>query len=225
MMCRLPNRSVFGDDYLDFMLCGVVAPELRNTVARGLAPLAALGFLQKISRSLTRDVKHHVEGVGRLRVIANDVNGVLQPVAFIASDVKARGLGHFGRQTLYHLGGIIVDPEHQGKGLGKKLVRDELAQTRADLLGFHTQNAHMLRLGRKVSNYDFLLSYLLATEMGTKDPQVATVAAVPSVVEAGRYGEHSLYGDLGKFQQEGRVIPDLDYEHGDAIVYVGKVKK
>lgn len=207
------------------MLSGAIASELGGMVARGLAPMTATGFLKDLTQEVIQDVENHVLGVDRLRVLVGDGGGTgVVPVAFVASEVKPVRDG-IRDATLYHLGGIIVGRSYQGKGLGRILVRDELTQTEADLLGFHTQSLHMLVLGHELSEYDFSLSSGLAEEMGTHNPQIQMLGHRPSVVEKGRYGDHSLYGDLGKFEKGGRVIRDLDYRHGDAVVYVGKVKQ
>ena len=195
-------------------------------VAAGLAPMTAAGFLKELTESVIADVENHVLGVDRLRVIVGDHSGsAVVPIAFSASNVRRVSTYHPNDKTLFQLGGIIVGRSYQDEGLGRKLVQDELVQTVADLLGFHTQSLHMLALGHHISDYDFSLSSGLAEEMGTPDSEVVMLGKRPSVIHIGRYGGKSLYGDQMRFSRQGMRIKGLNTRNGDAVVYVGKVKK
>lgn len=199
--------------------------ELGQMVARGLAPMTATGFLRNLTQSVIEDVENHVIGVDRLRVIVGDGGGTgVVPVAFSASEVKPVRDG-IRDAILYHLGGIIVGRSYQGEGLGRRLVKDELDQTEADLLGFHTQSLHMLKLGDQLSEHHLYLSQGFAEEIGTQNFDVQTFGKEPRVVHIGRYGGQSLYGDLMCFNRQGMRIKGLNTRNGDAVVYVGEVKK
>jgi hypothetical protein len=207
-------------------MLNVAASELSYMVARGLSGITAAGFLTTLTEGLVEDVHQHIQSP-RLRVAVSD-DGInnLEPVAFIASEVKHQGFGQFGSQNLYHLGGIIIDEKH--RGVGEKLLRDELKQTHAGLLGFHTQNARMLSLGDKLAEHDFhsadMQSGVMGTPIARKQYRDLPERGL-SVIESARYGHSSLYGNLATFYKKDMAIPGLNPETGDAIVYVGKVKK
>lgn len=208
------------------MLLGIVAPELGEMVAKGLAPMTAAGFLKDLTQGVIEDVENHVLGVDRLRVIVGDHSGSgVVPVAFSASKVIRVSMNHVNDTSLFHLGGIIVGRSYQGEGLGRKLVQDELIQTQADLLGFHTQSLHMLKLGDQLAEHHLYLSSGLAEEMGTPEPDVRMLGKESRAIHIGRYGGKSLYGDLMRFNRQGMRIKDLNTKNGDAVVYVGEVKK
>ena len=186
--------------------------ELSQMVARGLSPMTACGFLTKLSQAVVDDVERHITEVERVRVVATNVDNDLLPVAFVASSMH---------KHLYHLGGIIVSSQEQGKGIGHKIIQDELLVTDAELLGFHTQSKHMKRLGEKLSNYHYHLALIRAGEIGTLTTETMMIDDQLALVQPARYGGASLYGDLQTFTQMGRQIQGLNTKRGDALVYVG----
>lgn len=223
-MYSLNHRSVFGGEYAELTINNLVAGELAMMVARGLSPMTATGFLTEMSEALVDDVYKHIQ-CERLRVVVDNQDN-LEPVAFLASRLVHSGFGHFGSDNLYYLGGMIVDEQH--RGIGGRLLRGDLMNTRADYLGLHTQNLKMLGLGEKLSNYDYHLAKIRAVSLGT--PEVNTqYVDLPGrgmyVIHAGRYGQSSLYRDLGSYYERGMSIPGVDPSTGDAVVFVGKVKK
>lgn len=195
-------------------------------VADGLAPVTALGFLKRLTDEVIDDVRHHVVGAPRLRVIAS-YKGIdaLEPIAFVASASQPVSIYTPHDHQLFDLGGIIIHPEFQHQKMGKRLVRDELEQTDADLIGFQTQNMLMLALGHALSEYDFSLSSGLAAEIGSHQTVTQMLGDRLSVVQEGRYEGQSLYGDTSRYEREGMRIPGLNYHNGDAVVFVGKVRR
>lgn len=198
-----------------------MAPELGDMVARGLAPMTAAGFLKELTEDVERDVVDHVVGVERLRVVTNES---LQPLAFLASKIVMASIFHPNDIALYHLGGMIVDGIVQNERKGLALLRDELEKTGATHLGFHTQNAHALRLGETVAKHDFSLSSALATDLDTRHPDYQIVDGRSMVVDVGRYPIGGLYGDGGRFKYKKMQIPRLNTRNGDAVVFVGRVR-
>lgn len=193
-------------------------------VAHGLVPMVAAGFLSDLTDERIRDTEKHVVGVDRLRVVGKKLDNNFVPVAFTASDVKTVSLHRPNDNTLYHLGGVIVADQSQNRGIGRKLIADELKQTDATLLGLHTQNLLMLALAHQMSEYSFSFSSGTANELGTPDPELCMLGERMSVIHRGRYGGKSLYGDKKEFRRRGMQIKGLNTNNGDAIVYVGEIK-
>lgn len=198
-----------------------LAPTLLNSLAEGLTPLTALGFMydvDDITPGLAQDVRNHVLPSERLRVVFGEEN---EPMAFIASAIKETMRGR-----LYELEGIIIHPDQQGKHLGKNLLVDELKRTHAKLLGFQTQNQRMLDLGESVASLDAKLALELATKIGTPSPSLRSGENNREiVVHAKRYGGESLYRNIDQFRQDGKEIPGLKTLEGDALVFIGKIKE
>ncbi len=200
--------------------------ELGSMVALGLAPMTAAGFLKDLTNSVIVDVENHVLGVDRLRVVVNRRGGnELIPIAFLASNVKKVSLYSADDNIMLHVGGEIVDGPYQNRGIGPDLIKSELAHTNATLLGGHTQNLHALKMLEGLADYELGLSNTLAQMLGTPNPEIVCLDDGPKVVHVGRYGDHSLYGDLKHFRQQQSVIKGLNYENGDAVVFVGQIKE
>lgn len=193
-------------------------------VAEGLAPMVAAGFLRELTKEVEEDTRKHVVGIERLRVVGMRNEDLFAPMAFLASAIIETSCYRPNDVRLFHLGGVIVQSQLQDRGIARKLLVDELQQTRATHLGFHTQNAHMLRLGDELSRYDYSISGGLAEELGTRQMQTAIVDDRSFIVDAGRYGVGGLYGDLNEFRQRRMSIRGLNTLSGDAVVYVGRVK-
>lgn len=214
-------RSVFGDGYSELYVPSQLPAELAEMIVHGLAPMTAAGFLRNLTEAVIDDVRTHIVGVERLRVVTHDET--LDPVAFLASRMVHASIYHPNDIHMYHLGGIIVDPSTQHRGIGRKLLEDETRRTGSTALGFHTQNLHMLALGSMLTEYDFSLASSLAPDMGTADPSYVILGERPSVVHVGRYNGQSLYGDSEAFRQQGSLIRGLNTQNGDAVVYVGRI--
>lgn len=192
---------------------------LIDALVDGLTPLTALGFMYDVPRKfemreLARDVRRHIVPVERLRIVSKDN----QPIAFIAAETQQTQFG-----SMYHLGGVIIHPDYQGNGLAKNLLIDEIAQTGAKLLAFHTQSRDMLALGEKLAEMSLSLSSGLAEEIGTPDPDPIMLGDKARVVHHGRYNGKNLYHNLSRFREEGKPIEGLNYLMGDAIVFVGEI--
>lgn len=216
-MSNFNHRSVFGGEYLEFLLCGIVAPQLSQMVALGLAPKVAAGFLKEMTKDVLEDTENHAKGVDRLRVIVDSSGEV---GAFAASNVRNVSIYKRDDSRVLHVGGIIVSPELQGKRVGTSLVMSEMGIEGANLLAFHTQNRHMLDLGEKVTQYSYALTTALADEFETANPRDQVIGGVRRVVQDKRYGQGSLYGQL----RSDIAIKGLG-RGGNAIFYVGERKR
>lgn len=197
-----------------------LGPVLIDALVDGLTPLTAMGFMYEEAPAialceLERDVHNHVVPVERLRIVSDEDGN---PVAFLASEVKKTPYGR-----VLHAGGCIVHPDFQGKGMGRKLLVKEIEQTNAKILAFHTQNIDALRLGMRVAEMDVALAFDLAPVIGTPNPHLEEINGGYYVVHSGRYGQ-SLYYNIERFREEEKVIPDLNFLMGDAVVFVGEVR-
>jgi len=162
----------------------------RKGLVRELTPVTARGFLTEPSPALAQDVANHVLDCDRLSVTRQ--RGRVS--SFIAADIEDGD---------YHLGGIIVEPEHQRTGLGYEALRRELVKTDAETLRFHTQSKKVKGLGNKVAR------------IKRKDGQ--------PVVDKRRYGGKSLYGNVAEF--ESSAIQDINWREGDAEFCQGRVRQ
>lgn len=192
-------------------------------VARGLAPMTAVGFLTHLSDELINDVYRHIQ-TPRLRVVVESEEN-LRPVAFMASKEFKNGYGQFGHELLYYLGGMIVDEQH--RGIGGRLLRSDLKRTNATHIALQTQNLKMLEAAERLTDYNFQLTDARAESIGTpliKKQYRELPDRGMAVIHSERYGSSSLYGDLEQFNARGMKIPGIDPQTGDAIVYVGRVR-
>jgi hypothetical protein len=182
-------------------------PALHKHLVDQLTPLTAAGFLRsQVTPELRQDVAQHVISSDRL-VVAH-ING--QVSGFVASLLVPTP-----DSRLYHLEGIIIYPEFHGTGIALELLRRELAQTDADLLGFHTQSAKMKSLGQHLADFQSQLALDYGLLIGSRNQQEA--------VDIARYGDASLYGDQQQFSP--LAIPDINWQRGDAQVLIGRIFK
>jgi len=183
-----------------------------------LTLLTAQGFMRDISsqtayKMLFQDVFNHVVPCDRLSVYRS-LSG--EPVAFLAAGIK-----EYEGQRIYHLEGIIVDPNLHGKGFAHEALKRELVDCKSDILTFHTQSRLMEKLGSKVSGYDINLSRDIANLIGTSN----FVDLPEGPIDRGRYGGNSLYDDTEKFDSIAIKRPDFNYLNGDAIIFAGRVNR
>ena len=188
------------------------------SLSHELTPLTAQGFMRDIStekayEELYQDVFNHVVPCDRLSVYRK-VTG--EAVAFIAA-----GLKEFEGKQIYHLEGIIVDPNLHGKGFAQEVLKKELVDCKAGILTFHTQSRLMEKLGNKVSDFDIHLTRKIAELIETSN----LIDLPEGPIDKGRYGGQSLYGDTEKFDSVAIKRPDFSYLNGDAIIFAGRVKK
>lgn len=182
--------------------------EKRKIIAAELTPLTGKGFLKSdlYSKELTDDVFNHVFFAPRLTIVRNKENS---PVAFVASEIRT-----IDDQALYELGGIIIDPSLQGSGLAFRLLRDELLETKAEILILRTQNKRMLGLASKLAALD--------TELTLHFAPYIYPGNLDGYINRNVYpGGHSLYEDEAAFAQD--AIEDINWRQGDALVVCGWV--
>lgn len=228
---RVKPAGWIGEGFLEFFLSGKLEEDLAEMIVSGLAPMTAAGFLKQVSESLVKDVRDHVIGVDRLRVVVSPAGDrQLEPVAFFASNVREVSPSARVRGKLFHFGGGIVSQEFLRKGIGPRVAADELRLSEADFIAGHTQNLHALKLCESLAEYDFALARMLASDIGTPNPIEQRVHEGRYYVHAGRYsngggGNQSLYGDLAEFQARGMQIKDLDTSAGDAVLFAGRVRQ
>ncbi len=180
----------------------------RKSIAEELTPLTGKGFLKSDlhSQELTLDVFNHVVFSPRLTVVRSSES---TPVAFIASDIRT-----IDDQQVFELGGIIVDPTLHGSGLALRLLKDELLETKADILILRTQSKKMLGLANKLAVLDSELTLHFAPYIypGNLDGYINR-KVYP--------GQHSLYEDEESFAND--AIEEINWRQGDALVVCGWV--
>lgn len=182
--------------------------EAQGQLVSELTPVTGRGFLRKDihSQELYNDVAQHVIDCERLIVIRNKDEVSL----FIAASIKKQN-----GVTIYHLEGIIVEPEFHGTGLAYIALKNDIEVCSAKILAFHTQSLRMFRLGQKLADITEQESLKYASLINTRNQQ--------GVVDVARYGGQSLYENIVEFAHQ--AIPNLNFKNGDALICAGFVKK
>lgn len=184
-----------------------------SCLSKELCPLTSEGFMRGcVTPELASDVDQHLQVADRI-VVARDEQSKT-PVAFITASMHEFQAGN-EPGLMYHLEGIIVDPDCQGSGISKELLTEDVIDSKATHLGFHTQNARMRALGGKVAEINDQDSIQYANVIDTRNPQ--------GIVDAHRYGNCCLYGNQEKFAQT--AISEIDWQAGDALICIGPVRK
>ena len=187
----------------------------KDVLVESLLAVATDGFMRQADGLLYEDIYVHVFDCDRLTVITNESG---QALGFIAANVGLKE-----DKVLYHLGGIILMEEIQGKGVAKGFLAQELAECGADVMCFHTQSESMRRLGLSLAEPNLGLAVELFG-----DSCVLDYLDSGQAVERGRYYSRyggSLYGDVGRFGDKAITDPGFDFLGGDAIVFAGFVRK
>lgn len=184
-----------------------------DALTKSLLPIYLAGFLHQQhpngiepNNPLFSDLYNHLRQAQRLLVfdVANS------PEAFVVSRLIKCQVG-----TVYHLQGIVINPAFQGHELGLHLLQNELRLANADYLAFHTQSRRMHNLGHKLADLNESDALQLAALIGTNRQA--------GLIDRGRYGRGSLYGDINRFRPE--AIKGIGFEQGDAIICAGPIKK
>lgn len=187
-------------------------PELMTKLAVELSPLTCEGFMRScVSLELIKDVSNHLMVSDRI-VVARDTEQ--KPIAFMTSSMHTFEGIRGEQELMYHLEGIIVKPECQGSGLSKQLIAQDVLESGATYLGFHTQNGRMKSLGLKIAyiNDDDSLRYA----------NIIDTHKLQGVHDVGRYGNTSLYGNQEKFALY--ALTDINWRQGDAAVCIGPIR-
>lgn len=172
-----------------------------------LTPVTGRGFLRYDveGNSLRQDVENHVLGCDRLVICMCEG----EVSCFVAASLR-----EFGEFAVYHLEGVIVEPQFQSAGLALLVMKEELVETSADILAFHTQSIKMVRLGNKLATLNRQLAIEVADLIHTSNQSGA--------IDIGRYGGQSLY-DNPTFAEV--AIKSLNWQNGDALICAGWVGK
>lgn len=181
----------------------------RLAITNKLTNLTAEGFMRDgIAEELVHDVENHVAESPRLFLL-HDNNDT--PKAYICAEVSIwRGY------SVYELGGIIIHPSLQQKGLGLSMIQTELDDVNPDILILRTQNNSMYKLAAKVA--------ILDEKLAAKMAPTYYPTNLDGCINHGVYRNGgSLYGDIVHF--ESQAIPSIDWKSGDGLVVAGFIKK
>ena len=185
-------------------------PEILSCLSQELSPLTCMGFMRnEVTPELVADVSNHLAISDRVAV-ARDLQQ--KPIAFITASMKTFGKNS-RQELLYHLEGIIVDPMYHGTGFSKIFLAQDVKNSGATFLGFHTQNGRMQSLGSKIANINNADSIRFADVIDTHRQE--------GVNDVGRYGTSSLYGNTEQFVDF--AIANINWQQGDAMVCIGPV--
>ncbi len=189
-----------------YMSPGTIPEQHRCELARILTPLAGMGFMRKdiYADALYQDVSHHVLDCDRLLVSRRGSR---------ASAFAAISLHDGTGELIYHIEGVVVHPDYQGKGLGAEMLKKDIRLIHPNTVAFHTQSTHMLKLAAKLANLNETDSRRVASIINSYQPIGLT--------DVKRYGT-CLYEDIEKFKEI--AVPGLDVLNGDALICAGPVK-
>ncbi|MBD3329450.1 GNAT family N-acetyltransferase [Candidatus Dojkabacteria bacterium] len=90
----------------------------------------------------------------------------------------------------FHLGGLLVFPDFQGRGLGSSFLQNLVDREGTPYFGFHTQNTAMLRTGGHLGQYSEQLTIQMAYSLGSIRPEKRGGL----IVDCDRYPPGGLYG-------------------------------
>ncbi|NDC37553.1 MAG: hypothetical protein EBZ48_05825 [Proteobacteria bacterium] len=184
-----------------------------NALAKELLGAYAGGFMHSESAVASRadefleDLRNHLRSSERIVVAEHG-----ERRAVLCGSVVSCEAG-----KIYALGGLLIEPGLQQRGLGSELLQQELLETGAHYLSFHTQSRIMEGLGRKYADITPLSSRLIAGYL----PLHHANLDYSTCIDHGRYGGKALYGDLDRLKTI--AVPVLDLAKGDAQFFAGKV--
>lgn len=185
-----------------------------DALSRDLLGAYAGGFMHSESAVATRteefleDLRKHLKSSQRV-VVAHEGN---------RRAVLCGSVGDCGIGRIYLLGGLLIEPGLQHRGLGSALLQRELIETKAQMLAFHTQSKIMEGLGRKYADINLMSSRLIAQYL----PDHHVNLDHNTCIDRGRYGGKPLYGDLERLREI--AIPDIDVDKGDARFFAGVIR-
>lgn len=182
------------------------AKELLGTYARGF--LHSQDAVAKRADEFLADLVEHLRSSERIAIARQGEHR-----AVLCGSVRESPLGR-----IFHLGGILVDPALQRQGVALDLLRNELIESKAIILTFHTQTENMVKLGNRCAEISLRLSQAVSPYLEdlhrNLDPQ--------SCIDHQRYGGQPLYGDLEALRKF--RIPGINISRGDARFFAGLVK-
>lgn len=179
-----------------------------------LTAITAYGFMyeganRKQLAVLRSDVANHVLPVERTRVIFDSDSEV---AGYLTGESIPTQHGR-----LFNIHAAMLHPKHQGKGVIKSAMNNELDATRAEAIAFQTGSGRMFGFGQKFGTHSNALAMEFAPLIGTNNPQLKEVDGEEMVLDVGRYPRLGLYLDRARFISEGCEIPGLS--PSDAILF------
>lgn len=126
----------------------------------------------------------------------------------------------------------LVDQEHQGQGLMKRLIQASIERTEAKFLCLHTQNPHMVRTVRSFCPEGYL--FPIDSSVSGQGLELAQLFCHnaqqfdgPVMIERGMYlGGNPLYGDRRERRTtdvdiEAFFENNVDFQKGDSVLVIG----
>lgn len=155
-----------------------------DSTMQALFDLYFQAFGKEESDEGKRDLMTHICSADEVDLVLADS----EVIGFISYDVL---LTPQRRQPFFYLGGELINPLKQRRGLGTSALKTAMELADIWYFGFHTQNSAMLRAGEKLGNYSGQLSRHMAYSMGSRNP----VFQNGMTVDRNRYPPTGLYGE------------------------------
>ncbi|MBU1199000.1 MAG: hypothetical protein KKF46_04665 [Nanoarchaeota archaeon] len=194
----------------------------RENIIEDLTMIARNGFGSEITRE---DVENHVLKTGILYLMSKNNN----KIGFASYDRM-----RLENKELLYLHGIVVKQEHQQEGLFYKVNNAEISQNNFDFIAMRTQNPVIYAATRKIVKDIYPGKKPIPTEIKELGKIVAEDFLQmnnfdpTTFIGRGTYSV-SLYGAIPQYANaEINEFFDkqlnLDYDAGDSVLIVGKLK-
>ncbi len=186
-----------------------------------LTEITRNGFGSEITRE---DVEHHVLDVDELYLVKENDH----LIGFASYDNLI-----YDKQDILYLSGMVIDPEHQGKGIFGRVNSKIIKQESPDLFAMRTQNPAIYSATAKLSSEIYPNNVTASSSVPSDIQSIGNYIAKEflsmdnfnqnNLVSRNTYG-HSLYGSIPEVKTKSFFDSKLtlDYDKGDSIILVAK---
>ncbi len=152
-------------------------------------------------------------------------------VSYPPDSSEPSGFGLFRRRQFAHrsllfASAVIVDPEYQGQGTGKRILHHGLRITNCGYLALNTASPHMYTAARKLVDtlYPTLDQQPLPTNIANLAASLTAQEPYQGMlVRRGWFNGQPPYAAQPQHDNAQAFYNLFDYAHGDAVLCIGRV--